>query len=217
MSKTLRLEVEEAINRASRENVSKTPDYILAAYLMRCLDSFEAATNARAQWHANYTKQEVGLTVEELVERAHANAVEKGFWESGNVGEKFALIATEVDEFEGTVDQTDKLEELADIVIRTFDLCGHLGISLPPHVLSGEHDGCVSPDSFALFVYQRTARATQAHRMGKLDLVRVWLLQVVSACARFSSWYYGRDSLEQAILDKMEKNAGREHKHGLPY
>lgn len=48
----LRIEVEEAINRASRENRSDTPDYILAEYLMRCLDAFEKATNMRREWHS---------------------------------------------------------------------------------------------------------------------------------------------------------------------
>jgi hypothetical protein len=46
----LRLEIENAINRASRENRSDTPDYILAEYLMSCLDAFGKATNKRRGW-----------------------------------------------------------------------------------------------------------------------------------------------------------------------
>lgn len=46
----LKREIEEAINRASRENASNTPDFILAEYLMGCLEAFERATNERREW-----------------------------------------------------------------------------------------------------------------------------------------------------------------------
>lgn len=55
----LKLEIEQAINRASRENRSNTPDYILAEYLLKCLDAFEKATNMRAEWYG-VSKQEGG-------------------------------------------------------------------------------------------------------------------------------------------------------------
>lgn len=41
----------EAINRCSRENGSNTPDFILAQYLANCLDAFDTAIGARAQWY----------------------------------------------------------------------------------------------------------------------------------------------------------------------
>jgi len=44
-------EIRDAINRVSRENNSNTPDYILANYLMGCLDAFEAAVNQRDKWY----------------------------------------------------------------------------------------------------------------------------------------------------------------------
>lgn len=40
-----------AINGTSRENASNTPDHILAAMLVGCLDVFEAATNERERWY----------------------------------------------------------------------------------------------------------------------------------------------------------------------
>lgn len=43
----LRSDIASAINRASRENVSNTPDFVLAKYLSRCLAAFEDATNER--------------------------------------------------------------------------------------------------------------------------------------------------------------------------
>lgn len=46
----LKREIEAAINRASRENASNTPDFILAEYLMVCLEAFERATNERRDW-----------------------------------------------------------------------------------------------------------------------------------------------------------------------
>lgn len=39
------------INRASRENASGTPDFILAQYMEACLHAFEVATNQRDNWH----------------------------------------------------------------------------------------------------------------------------------------------------------------------
>lgn len=44
-------ELMQLINKHSRENVSNTPDFILAAYLMACLDAFNAASNGREQWY----------------------------------------------------------------------------------------------------------------------------------------------------------------------
>ena len=44
-------EIMIAINEASRENLSNTPDFILAEYLMGCLSAFEAAVNKRDEWY----------------------------------------------------------------------------------------------------------------------------------------------------------------------
>ena len=43
-------ELENLINRHSRENESNTPDFILAKYLEQCLLAFETATKAREHW-----------------------------------------------------------------------------------------------------------------------------------------------------------------------
>ena len=45
-------EIQEAINRASRENESSTPDFVLAEYLMNCLNAYEVAVNRREQLKA---------------------------------------------------------------------------------------------------------------------------------------------------------------------
>jgi hypothetical protein len=53
MKNTRQLEVaiREAINRASAENESNTPDFILAEYLMDCLDVFNRTVNMREEWY----------------------------------------------------------------------------------------------------------------------------------------------------------------------
>jgi hypothetical protein len=46
-------ELETLINRHCIENASDTPDFILASYLMDCLNNFAAASRARDRWHHN--------------------------------------------------------------------------------------------------------------------------------------------------------------------
>jgi hypothetical protein len=46
-----RAELSRLLNSHSREARSDTPDFILALYLKRCLDAFDAAVAHREQWH----------------------------------------------------------------------------------------------------------------------------------------------------------------------
>lgn len=46
-----RKELESLINRHSQENSSNTSDFILAEYLIDCLDAFNKATNKRTKWY----------------------------------------------------------------------------------------------------------------------------------------------------------------------
>ena len=48
---SLRKEIEHAINRNSAENGSNTPDWILAAFLVDCLQAFDAAVVKREGWY----------------------------------------------------------------------------------------------------------------------------------------------------------------------
>jgi hypothetical protein len=48
---TFRQALEALINDHSMENVSDTPDYILASYLAKCLEAFDGATVERDRWH----------------------------------------------------------------------------------------------------------------------------------------------------------------------
>ncbi len=48
---TLAEEFRSLLNRFSREEDSNTPDFILAEYLINCLDAFEIASNRREVWY----------------------------------------------------------------------------------------------------------------------------------------------------------------------
>jgi len=41
----------ELINMESMENASNTPDFILAQYLLSCLDTFDIAVQQRENWY----------------------------------------------------------------------------------------------------------------------------------------------------------------------
>lgn len=44
-------EVAHLINRMSLENGSHTPDFIIAAYLRRCLENYNSALIDRTRWY----------------------------------------------------------------------------------------------------------------------------------------------------------------------
>lgn len=66
--RSLREDLREALNSHSRENQSNTPDFILAEFLIRCLEAFDNAVNDRDKWYG--IKPEPGgwpqLTKEEV-------------------------------------------------------------------------------------------------------------------------------------------------------
>lgn len=47
----LRKKIESAINSASAENGSDTPDFILAEYLTDCLTAYDKAVVSREKWY----------------------------------------------------------------------------------------------------------------------------------------------------------------------
>jgi len=51
MAKTFEKDLENLINYYSREGDSDTPDFILAQYLLACMDAFATTVKAREAWH----------------------------------------------------------------------------------------------------------------------------------------------------------------------
>jgi hypothetical protein len=49
-------ELEHLINKHSMENGSDTPDYMLADYLMGCLDNFNSIVQSREKWYGRDKK-----------------------------------------------------------------------------------------------------------------------------------------------------------------
>ena len=47
----LHKELSELLNKHSLENESNTPDFVLAEYLIDCLEAFDKATNIRTWWY----------------------------------------------------------------------------------------------------------------------------------------------------------------------
>ena len=47
-----------AINKVSAENNSNTPDFIIANYLVMCLETFDHITNMRGEWYGERTPKE---------------------------------------------------------------------------------------------------------------------------------------------------------------
>lgn len=50
MEKTFEKELEELINKHSKENESDTPDFLLAEYLVACLENWNNIVKKREAW-----------------------------------------------------------------------------------------------------------------------------------------------------------------------
>jgi NTP pyrophosphatase (non-canonical NTP hydrolase) len=74
------------------------------------------------------------MKINQLIKEAHETAKSKGWWdEPKETGTLLALIHSEVSEAleaDRKGDQENFEEELADVCIRIFDLCGAKGIDL---------------------------------------------------------------------------------------
>lgn len=54
---TFERELQSLLNRFCKENLSGTPDFILAEYMQDCLNSFSAAINKRENWYGREQDQ----------------------------------------------------------------------------------------------------------------------------------------------------------------
>ena len=57
---TFEQELERLINRFSKENGSDTPDFIVTAYLLRCLETYDSTVQARENWYGRRIHSIVG-------------------------------------------------------------------------------------------------------------------------------------------------------------
>ena len=80
------------------------------------------------------------MRISEAVTEAHSNARDKGFYDKPlEFGTRIALIHSELSEALEAHRQGDEMgvaEELADVCIRVFDLCGAAGIDLEVEIRS---------------------------------------------------------------------------------
>lgn len=78
------------------------------------------------------------MNLNEYSQECHKTANEKDFWDaSQNIAEKLMLIVTEVSEACEADRKDDKenfKEEIADVFIRLFDLCGYLEIDIEKEI-----------------------------------------------------------------------------------
>jgi hypothetical protein len=62
--------IETVINSHSMENGSDTPDYILAEYLVGCLEAFDRAVTRRTAWYSR-GKEPVSLWPAPVIGKEH--------------------------------------------------------------------------------------------------------------------------------------------------
>jgi hypothetical protein len=86
-------DLRSVLNRHSIENASNTPDFVLARYLLGCLDAFASAVNEREQWYGRPMKHGVfeNWLLSEGVTRAACDTCGQESCNPGAVGEACLL------------------------------------------------------------------------------------------------------------------------------
>lgn len=178
------------------------------------------------------------MKINELVKAAHENAVEKGFWDNPReIGTLIALIHSEVTEALDTNTCEEFCEELADICIRIFDLCGGLNVDLETILnkaantvvistwdatfstleksFNDSHSQILSEQGVALDVHSCLSYALEADRNNNKDDFAVC---IAGAFLLTLFWAASRGyKIENALIQKMEKNRQRPRLHGKSY
>jgi hypothetical protein len=63
MENTFEEELEDLINRHSKENGSDTPDFILANYLVGCLENYNKTLKRREKWYGRSLEMDKKVTL----------------------------------------------------------------------------------------------------------------------------------------------------------
>lgn len=187
------------------------------------------------------------MKINELVEKAHANAVDKGFWDKPReTGTLIALIHSEVTEALDADNCQEFCDELADICIRIADLCGGQKINLETVLENigqeAEADG-FKLDTSSLYALEKSFRehadipeisklneinyknACRVHQAlsyalesDRLEEDETFAWNIGIAFLATLNWAAEMGySIEENILAKMEKNKHRPRLHGKKY
>lgn len=112
-------EIETVLNRYCKENDSNTPDFILATYLMDCLNAFNNAVSSREKWYNNKLEDEIVeenggafINSNEIPEKKEVNIFDEEN-EVENVNVKKEVNVFEVDE--DVQDETTVSETTTDV------------------------------------------------------------------------------------------------------
>lgn len=162
------------------------------------------------------------MNINFYVKKIHENSKNKGFWnEKRNIGELLMLIVSEVGEaFEAESDENFN-EEIADILIRLFDLCGGLNIEPliayeskppgdPPALVRGDDDLNIE----FMEIISLLSKVLEANRIDDAtfdDSVLKTIEAVFYLCDLCAI------DIEKEISKKMLVNEQRPYKHGKKY
>lgn len=173
--------------------------------------------------------------ISELVKEAYDTAVGRGFHDSPTeFGTLLALVHTEVKEVFDAQTNQDTSEELADVLIRIFDLSGYFQIDLEKafskvyvgnemeeirkkiHRITKE-EGSLEKTTYCLRLHNTICDAMETFRLKmdekeKKEQLAEDLMRIVDLALEIE----GRNQLNvlSALYEKMEKNKKRPHKHG---
>jgi hypothetical protein len=188
-------------------------------------------------------------TIQQMVDEAYGNSKDHGFHaddetpETVPFAEKIALIHSEIteafDDFEGPDRRLIRFEddgkpcgaasELADVVIRVFDLAGSMGLRMGPVGISfdGLMEAAKSKEPHWKFnlnaslmqVHRQASIALEMHRVGLRSMklhVESALYELVTQVAGIAVGV-GVDDFHAAMEQKMAYNRTRPVKHGKLY
>ena len=70
MPESFKRELESLINRFSQENGSNTPDFILAQYLLACLQAWNDSVTAREKWYGRTGTAPATIEQQEMLNKS---------------------------------------------------------------------------------------------------------------------------------------------------